>query len=171
MKAISVSGNCRCGRVEFVLREEPISFYLCHCTECQAESGSAFGQSMAVRREAVEVIEGLVRDHTIEHDGGRRSSITYCANCMTMIWGSSDRVPQIYGLNAGCLDASANLQPYGNMWTRSARPWVRLAPGPRFEQNPEDPLALVRAWHERPSELRTVASDGGSPPRVPQPDR
>jgi hypothetical protein len=37
MKTIAVPGRCRCGRVRFVLREEPIAFYLCHCTDCQAE--------------------------------------------------------------------------------------------------------------------------------------
>ena len=58
MKTISVSGRCRCGRLQFVLREEPIAFYLCHCTDCQTESGSAFGQSMAVRREAIDTITG-----------------------------------------------------------------------------------------------------------------
>ena len=47
---------------------------------------------------------------------------------------------------------ASDLEPWGNMWTRSARPWVAFAPGPRFEQQPEDPLAMVRAWHERPVE-------------------
>jgi hypothetical protein len=151
MKAISVPGRCRCGRLRFILREEPISFYLCHCTDCQAESGSAFGQSMGVRREAIDAVEGPAREHTIEHEGGRQSFVTYCGNCLTMMWGSSAQIPQIRGLNAGCLEACAGLEPYGNMWTRSARPWVELAPGPCFEQQPEDPLALVRAWQERPT--------------------
>ena len=64
VKAIALPGRCRCGRVSFVLREEPISFYLCHCTLCQAESGSAFGESMHVRREAIDSLEGPVREHT-----------------------------------------------------------------------------------------------------------
>jgi hypothetical protein len=119
MKTISVSGRWRCHRVRFVLREEPIAFYLCHCTNCQAESGSAFGQSMAVRRETIEAIEGPVRDHTIEHEGGRHSFVSYCGNCLTMMWGHSPEVPQVWGLNAGSLDSSADLRPYGNMWTRA----------------------------------------------------
>ena len=152
MKAISVPGRCRCGRVRFVLREEPISFYLCHCTDCQAESGSAFGQTMGVRREAIEAIEGPARDHTIEREDGRHSFVSYCGNCLTVMWQYSAQMPQIRGLNAGSLDSSADLRPYGNMWTRSAHPWVALAPGPRFDQQPEDPLALVRAWQERPTD-------------------
>ena len=150
MKTISVSGRCGCGRLRFVLREEPIAFYLCHCTDCQAESGSAFGQSMAVRREAIDAVAGPACDHTIEHEEGRRSQVTHCANCLTIMWGYSEEIPQIRGLNAGSLDSSAGFRPYGNMWTRSARPWASFAPGPQFEQQPEDPLAMVRAWHEQP---------------------
>ena len=152
MKTISVPGRCRCGRLRFVLCEEPFAFYLCHCTDCQAESGSAFGQSMAVRREAIEAVEGPARDHTVEHEGGRHSFITYCGNCLTMMWGHSPQMPQIRGLNAGSLDSSPDLRPYGNMWIRSARPWASFAPGPRFDQQPGDPLAMVRAWQDRPTD-------------------
>ncbi|MCG8588756.1 MAG: GFA family protein [Proteobacteria bacterium] len=152
MQKISVPGRCRCGRVRFVLGEEPIAFYLCHCTDCQAESGSAFGQSMAVRAEAIQSVEGPTREHTIEHEGERRSFVTHCTNCLTMLWGYGPELPQIRGLNAGGLDASLGLAPYGNMWTRSAQPWVRFAPGPCFEQQPDDRLAMVKAWAERPND-------------------
>ena len=151
MKPISVKGRCRCGRAAFVLCEEPIAFYLCHCTDCQAESGSAFGQSMIVRREAIDSIEGPVHEHTVEWRNGQRSYVTHCANCLTHLWGRSEEMPQIRGLNAGSLEATSELQPYGNMWARSKRDWVVLAPGPVHDQQPEDPLAMVRAWAERPT--------------------
>lgn len=151
MKPIDVKGRCRCGRVTFVLREEPIAFYLCHCTDCQAETGSAFGQSMGVRREAIGNVEGAVREHTVEERNGQRSQVTYCANCLTHLWGASEALPQIRGLNAGSLEATSGLQPYGNMWTRSKLDWAVLAPGPAYEQQPEDPLAMVHAWAVRPA--------------------
>jgi hypothetical protein len=151
MKEITVAGRCRCGRVQFMLREEPIAFYLCHCTDCQAEAGSAFGQTMHVRREAVDSVEGEVRQHTIEGPDGRESIVTHCANCLTILWGGQPEIPQVLGLNSGCLE-NTGLEPYGNMWTRSARPWVSLAPGPRHEQQPEDPLAMIHAWQGRPGQ-------------------
>ena len=150
MKTIAVPGRCRCGRVRFMLREEPISFYLCHCTLCQAESGSAFGQSMHVRREAIDSIEGPIQEHSIEGPEGRRAVMHHCSNCLTILWNGNPEIPQVLGLNAGSLDDVAGLEPYGNMWTRSARPWVALAPGPRFEQHPDDPLAMIHAWQGRP---------------------
>ncbi|MBW2312689.1 MAG: GFA family protein [Deltaproteobacteria bacterium] len=151
MKTIAVPGRCRCGRVTFMLHEEPLSFYLCHCTDCQAESGSAFGQSMHVRRKAIDSVDGVVQEHAYEGPSGVRNILTHCAECMTIIWGGRPDMPQVVGLNAGSLKDIAGLMPHGNMWTRSARPWVTFAPGPRFEQQPEDPLALVRAWQEHRS--------------------
>ncbi|MGI9433057.1 MAG: GFA family protein [Myxococcota bacterium] len=150
MQKIAVPGRCRCGHSQFVLREEPISFYLCHCTQCQAESGSAFGQTMHVRNEAIDSAEGPLREHTVEGPEGQRIRLTYCGDCLTNLWGQNVDIPQVRGVNAGSLEDAAGLEPYGNMWTRSARPWVSFAPGPRFEQHPPDRLAMIRAWQERP---------------------
>ena len=152
MKKISVAGRCRCGRARFVLREEPISFYLCHCTDCQAESGSAYGQTMHVRQGAIDAASGPIREHTMEWEDGGSSVIRYCANCLTQLFSGRANVPQVVGLNAGSLEATAGLQPYGNMWTRSARPWATFAAGPQYEQQPDDPLALIHAWLGRPGQ-------------------
>jgi hypothetical protein len=150
MTKITTHGRCRCGAVQFALREEPIAFYLCHCTDCQAESSSAFGQTMMVRKEAIDEVSGPLHEHSFERDDGERGHSTYCARCLTFMWGYSEAIPQLRGLNSGSVDASAGLTPYGNMWTRSARSWVKFAEGPQFEQQPEDPLAMIRAWLERP---------------------
>lgn len=157
MKPIEAPGRCRCERAGFVLREEPIAFYLCHCTRCQAESGSAFGQSMLVRREAVTEVTGPVREHGCEGPAGEVFVLSHCGNCLTVLWGSQPEMPQVCGLNAGCLEDTGGLTPYGNMWTRSARPWAAFAPGPRYEKHPEGPLAMIHAWQGRPG-----AADGRS---------
>jgi hypothetical protein len=104
---------------------------------------------MHVRREAVDAVEGPLREHTIEGPEGRESLVSHCGNCLTIVWGGRSDVPQVLGLNAGSLENTAGLTPYGNMWTQSARPWVAFAPGPRYEQGPEDPLAMIRAWQGR----------------------
>lgn len=35
-------GGCRCGKVRYEVRGEPIKVGLCHCTDCRKETGSAF---------------------------------------------------------------------------------------------------------------------------------
>jgi hypothetical protein len=49
------TGGCQCGRVRYELTAEPIRIVACHCTECQRQSGSAFGMSMLVSADSLTV--------------------------------------------------------------------------------------------------------------------
>jgi hypothetical protein len=143
-------GGCLCGHVRYQLREDPIAFYACHCTDCQRGSGSAFGLSMIVRSQALEHLQGELRRISVALPGGRTSQTVRCAECGTRLWSEPVKFPQVRTLRPGTLDQPRAYEPFGNMWTASAHPWVALAPGPCFERQPDDPLAMVRAWQERP---------------------
>lgn len=143
-------GGCLCGRVRYRLREDPIAFYACHCTDCQRESGSAFGLSMIVRSEALEHQQGELRRVSVDLPGGRTWRSIRCAECGTRLWSEPVKFPQVRTLRPGTLDDPRAYEPFGNIWTASAHRWAALAPGPCFEGQPEDPLAMVRAWQERP---------------------
>ena len=51
-------GHCLCGAVAYRLTGEPLTFYACHCTDCQRRTGAAFALSMIVRRAALELTRG-----------------------------------------------------------------------------------------------------------------
>jgi len=38
-------GGCQCGRIRYEVEEQPGILSLCYCSECQKQSGSAFGMS------------------------------------------------------------------------------------------------------------------------------
>jgi len=145
---MNVPGACRCRKVRYRLLEEPITFYLCHCTDCQAESGSAFGQTMHVRAEAIREVEGELTQRETTTTSSRTLILHECSGCRTVLWAERPD-SRIRGLNAGTLEGSGGLTPFGNMWTGSARPWVGFAPGPHYEQDPPDPLDVARAWANR----------------------
>jgi hypothetical protein len=145
-----LEGGCLCARVRYRLSGEPIAFYACHCTDCQTAGGSAFGLSMVVRREQLELLAGETRSLPVSLPDGRRWTAVRCPECWTRLWDEPARVPQVRTLRPGTLDDARAWTPWGNIWTASAQPWVALAPGPRFERQPEDPLAMFKAWHERP---------------------
>jgi hypothetical protein len=147
--ADGLPGGCTCGRVRYRLREDPIAFYACHCTECQRESGSAFGLSMIVRREALDHERGEVTHIEVPLESGGTKQSVRCAHCGTRLWSEPPKIPQLRILRPGTLDDPRAYEPYGNMWTRSAQPWAGFAPGPRYEEDPPDALAMVRAWQGR----------------------
>ena len=55
---LPLTGGCQCGGVRYEIKAAPLSLYVCHCTECQRQSGSAFALSLAVPRDAFAVVRG-----------------------------------------------------------------------------------------------------------------
>jgi Glutathione-dependent formaldehyde-activating enzyme len=53
---IPLKGTCQCRKVRYEIRPELLTVYVCHCTECQWQSGSAFSLSMIVPREGVAIV-------------------------------------------------------------------------------------------------------------------
>ena len=53
-----ILGGCLCGAVRYRFAGSPLAFYVCHCTDCQKQTGSAFGLSMIVKRDDVELLQG-----------------------------------------------------------------------------------------------------------------
>jgi len=143
-----ILGGCLCGAVRYRFAGSPLAFYVCHCTDCQKQTGSAFGLSMIVKRDDVELLQGTPQMFQVQVSGGRTKRGTFCRACSARVWGAPVKVPQLYVLRPGTFDTPFPRPPFGDIWTRSARPWVSFTAGPQFEAQPPDPLALVKAWQE-----------------------
>ena len=39
---LPLTGGCQCKGVRYQITAEPLTVYVCHCTECQCQSASAF---------------------------------------------------------------------------------------------------------------------------------
>jgi hypothetical protein len=145
-------GGCLCGDVRYRLTDEPLTLYACHCTDCQRQTGTSFVLSMFVKRAALELERGELREYSLEMPDGRPKNGRFCGRCSTRLWGEPARFPELAVLRPGTLDDTSWVHPIGHIWTRSAQPWIRLpAESLRFEGQPdaEGVAALVRAWKER----------------------
>jgi hypothetical protein len=143
-------GGCVCGEVRYRLHDEPLTFYACHCTDCQGFSGSAFGLSMPVRGDSIEVLRGEPARYEVVTAEQRRKRGKRCSSCGARLWGEPVRFPRIAILRPGTLDDPSWARPIAHIWLRSAQPWVPIPDGAlRFEGQPEDDLQLLRAWKSR----------------------
>lgn len=141
-----------CGAVQYRVSGEPLTFYACHCTDCQRRSGAAFGLSLLYPRTAVELLQGATALHTAAVENGRIKRAVACPSCGIQVWGISGRNPDVLVVRPGTLDDRTGLAPVAHMWTRSRQPWVQIPPGmAQFETQPEDPGVLRKLWLERPS--------------------
>lgn len=130
---ITYEGGCACRSIRYKFTGKPYTCYACHCTTCQARTGSAFGMSMHVAADALEIIKGVPIDVSSKSGG---AVLQYCEKCRALLFIKS--VSEITCIFPGCFDDKSWFQPVANVWVRSAQPWVYIDPGLKtYEQQPE----------------------------------
>ena len=124
-----VTGRCLCGAVTYRIDAEPVAQAVCHCTDCQRQTGNPFSVIAGFPREAFHV-EGdtLGSFTTIGTDHGGETKRHFCSACGSPLFSDAAVMPQVIFLKAGSLDDASWLQPAVEAWTSSAQPW-----SPRFE--------------------------------------
>jgi hypothetical protein len=120
------SGGCQCGAIRYTLRNDPLTLYVCHCTECQKQSSSAFGMSMTVLRTDVDITQGTLATFERPANHGHRVECTYCADCGSRLFHATSRRPDHMNIKPGTLDDTQWLKPVAHVWTGSAQPWVTI---------------------------------------------
>ncbi|HET8535571.1 MAG TPA: GFA family protein, partial [Solirubrobacteraceae bacterium] len=50
-----ITGRCLCGAVSYTVDAEPAVQAVCHCTDCQRQTGNPFSVIVAVPRDAFEI--------------------------------------------------------------------------------------------------------------------
>lgn len=147
----ALHGGCQCGAVRYRITGAPPMVYVCHCRECQKQSASAFGMSLAVRRDAFG-IEGRVDSWERATDLGTRTRCWFCPACGSRVYHQSSATAESLTVKAGSLDDTSWLRPAGHIWVSRKQPWVALDPGlPAHLTQPDD----LAAWRDAP------AGDGG----------
>jgi hypothetical protein len=120
------TGGCQCGAVRYEITHEPIVVYACHCTECQRQSGAAFGMTAVIPKEHFRLTRGELKNFPRTGDSGRTMLCWFCATCGTRIYHSPANLGQNCNIKPGTLDDTSWLVPTVHVWTRSAQSWVRL---------------------------------------------
>ena len=147
LPSFPVEGGCACDRVRYRLTAPPMNVYLCHCTDCQTITTSAFVQGAFVATEAFEITRGqddLMTWQRIHTTSGGRPAQFSCRHCGVRIY--SQRRPDILTLRAGTLDDTAWLTPAGSIWTKSKQPWVVLPDGVLCYDDDGDMAAIAAKW-------------------------
>jgi len=150
MPSFPCEGGCACGAVRYRLLEDPLGLHVCHCTDCQTTTGTAFILSAPTRRRSLELVQGepqLVEFETASRITQRNRS---CVDCCTRLWSEGRSLPEFVTLRPGTLDETSWLSPVAHIWTVSKQPWVEIPEGVlRYERGVDDYAEVVRAWKQR----------------------
>lgn len=118
-----INGGCHCGRITYEADIDPEKVGVCHCTDCQILSGSAFVAYVQVPKEALR-LRGEPKIYVKTAESGSRRAQAFCPECGSRIYASAEKDPQVFNLRVGTVRQRASLAPRAQVWCRSALPWV-----------------------------------------------
>ena len=120
-------GGCLCGAIRYRVKgnSRPLRTYVCHCTDCQRRTGSAFSTIVWFEKESVELTgDGLTtyEHRNVESNRWRRSH--FCNRCGTTFMWTAEHRPGVRIIMVGTLDDPNWVKIQWHVWTRSAQQWV-----------------------------------------------
>jgi hypothetical protein len=129
-----VDGRCHCGLITFEAEIDPEQVEICHCTDCQSLSASAFRVVVPAAAENFSM-SGEPTVYVKTAESGARRVQTFCPRCGSAIYSTTaDERPTSYNIRVGTIRQRNELFPRAQYWTRSAQQWVEdLASLPRVE--------------------------------------
>jgi hypothetical protein len=132
-----IEGGCHCGYITYEAEIDPGAVGICHCTDCQTLSGSAFRTVVPARKDAFRMLGGQPKIYVKTAESGNKRAQAFCPECGTPIYATSASDPQVFGIRVGTARQRAELQPKRQIWCRSAQDWVTdLDSIPKFPKQP-----------------------------------
>jgi len=117
-----VDGRCHCGAITFEAEVDPETTGICHCTDCQGLTGTAFRVTVRAPAERF-VLRGKPTIYVKTADSGRRRAHAFCPTCGSPIYATAAEDPKFYGLRVGTLRQRRELRPRRQSCCASALPW------------------------------------------------
>ena len=120
-------GSCHCGAIKFEAEVNPDKVSICHCTDCQTSTGSAFRVNVPVPGATFKMISGTPKIYVkTTADSGNHRAQAFCADCGSPIYSTTpgDGPQPFYMVRVGILNERNQLPPQRQNWHRSSQSWV-----------------------------------------------
>ena len=123
-------GGCACSAVRYQVTGSPLMGTVCHCRFCQKRLASAFAVLASFKQEAIEFLQGEVRE--VEHrsdESGRWLRMSFCPKCGTTVAHTAEVRPGIRTIAAGTFDDPSWFNIDRHIWAQSKLHWVAIPEG------------------------------------------
>ena len=119
-----IDGGCHCGFITYQGEADPTKAGICHCTDCQALTGTAYRVSVPVDG-ATFKLSGTPTVYVKTADSGNQREQAFCPRCGSPIYATSvGEGPKAYGVRAGTVRQRDQFIPKVQIWSRSRQNWV-----------------------------------------------
>ena len=120
---MKITGKCHCGEIRYEAEIDVNMVGICHCTDCQILSGSAFRTIVITVSDKFKLIAGELKSYVKTAESGTKRTQTFCPNCGSPSYSSSEASPE-YSIRTGTVDQRSQLAPKFQLWRRSVQPWM-----------------------------------------------
>lgn len=131
---MKVDGRCHCGNITYTAEIDPETVAICHCTDCQTLSGSAFRTIVPGPAKGFELRSGTLKIYVKTAESGNPRAQAFCPDCGTPIYSAAPKDPPFYSLRVGAIVQRGELKPKAQSWCRSALGWLPELGGRKNEK-------------------------------------
>jgi len=122
---MKIDGACHCGAIGYEAEIDPAQVRICHCTDCQELTGTAFRFTAPTPEADFRLMRGQPAHYLRTGASGRGSVQYFCRDCGSPLYTVPvGEGPKIVGIRAGTIRQRRELTPRREYWRRSALPWV-----------------------------------------------
>jgi len=118
-----VDGGCHCGFIKYEAEVDPASVGICHCTDCQTLTGTAYRTTVQSLQGAFKLLCGEPTIYIKTAESGNQRAHGFCPRCGTPLYATTVGTPDLYGIRVGTTRQRAELPPHRQGWCRSAQAW------------------------------------------------
>ena len=132
---MKIDGRCHCGAITYEADIDPDAVYVCHCTDCQAISGSPFRWAVSIPEKDFRLLSGQPKAYVKMTGRGGTNHQLFCPDCASPIYSTTIGAgPRVFNLRLGTVRQRAELRPKKQYWCRSALDWAMVEePARRIE--------------------------------------
>ena len=136
---MNIDGTCLCGQIKFEAIIDPETATICHCTDCQINSGTAFGYVVGAINESFNLLKGELSFYIKLADSGAKRELAFCGKCGTRIYAKPENGKSgFFGLRVGTIRQRKSLHPTRQVWKKSCLDWVQcIETDQTFETQPK----------------------------------
>ena len=121
---MKVTGHCHCGQITYEAEVDASQVRICHCTDCQMLTGTAFRTNVPTVAGTFVIKSGKPKTYIKTAESGNKRAHAFCPDCGTPIYAAAPEPnPPSVSLRVGGLDRRAELLPARQIWCQSALPW------------------------------------------------
>jgi hypothetical protein len=137
---MKIDGGCHCGHIAYEAQVDAERVGICHCTDCQTLSGSAFRTFVLAPKETFRLLTGTPKLYVKTAESGAQRLQAFCPECGSPIYSAEPDNPSFFSIRAGTARQRKELVPKVQIWCRSALPWLgELRAITSFPQQPPLP--------------------------------